>query len=269
MVLRILRYRLAAGDPVMSETEQFSEYPGGEAIPDAEGTPPAVVSMDGIGLEYAAGTAALEDVTLALAPGSFTFITGESGAGKTSLLRIIGLALEPSAGTLRLLGHHVARLNRAERAALRRQIGMVFQNFRLLNHLTVLENVMLPLQVAGTPAAERVLYAKELLDWVGLGDRLDWLPPTLSGGQQQRVAIARAVIARPQLLLADEPTGSVDGEIGRRLIGLIQALHREGTTVVIATHDQALVEETGYPVFRLAGGRLAPADGARPREEDV
>ena len=214
--------------------------------------------MDGISLHYAAGISALDEVTLALAPGSFTFITGDSGAGKTSLLSIIGLALEPSAGVLRVLGHDVAGLERADRAALRRQIGMVFQNFRLMNHLNVLENVMLPLQVAGVAPAERLSYAKELLDWVGLGDRLDWLPPTLSGGQQQRVAIARAVIGRPQLLLADEPTGSVDGEIGMRLIGLMQALHREGTTVVIATHDRALVQGLGYPEFRLGGGKLLP-----------
>lgn len=231
-----------------------------------EDVPAAVVTMDRISLQYSAA-AALLDVTLALAPGSFTFITGESGAGKTSLLSIIGLALQPSAGTLRLLGHEVTALQRNERAALRRQIGMVFQNFRLLGHLSVLENVMLPLQVAGTPPAERVSYAKELLDWVGLGDRLDSLPPTLSGGQQQRVALARAVIGRPQLLLADEPTGSVDEEIGMRLIGLIQALHREGTTVVIATHDRTLVQGLGYPEYRLAGGRLMLAAQAEAAAE--
>lgn len=237
---------------------------GGYGAPGAD-VPAAVVTMDQISLQYSAEAAALLDVTLALAPGSFTFITGESGAGKTSLLNIIGLALQPSGGTLRLLGHEVTALQRHERAALRRQIGMVFQNFRLLGHLSVLENVMLPLQVAGTPAAERVSYAKELLHWVGLGDRLDSLPPTLSGGQQQRVALARAVIGRPQLLLADEPTGSVDEEIGMRLIGLIQALHKEGTTVVIATHDRALVQGLGYPEYRLAGGRLMPA----PKTEAV
>ena len=229
---------------------------GTTATAAAQQPPAAVVSMDGIALRYAAGIAALDGVTLALAPGSFTFITGDSGAGKTSLLSIIGLAMEPTEGTLRVLGHDVAALDRPDRAALRRQIGMVFQNFRLLNHLSVLDNVILPLQVAGIAASDQLSYAKELLDWVGLGDRLDWLPPTLSGGQQQRVAIARAVIGRPQLLLADEPTGSVDGEIGMRLIGLIQALHREGTTVVIATHDRALVQGLGYPEFRLADGKL-------------
>ena len=234
----------------------------GSADETGQDVPAAVVTMDRISLQYSADAPALAEVTLALAPGSFTFITGESGAGKTSLLSIIGLALQPTAGTLRLLGRDVAALERPERAALRRRIGMVFQNFRLLGHLSVLENVMLPLQVAGTPAAERVSYAKELLDWVGLGDRLDSLPPTLSGGQQQRVALARAVIGRPQLLLADEPTGSVDDDIGMRLIGLIQALHREGTTVVIATHDRAMVQRLGYPEYRLAGGRLMPARGA-------
>ncbi len=227
--------------------------------------PTAVVSMDGVSLHYPGGIAALEGITFALPAGSFTFITGGSGAGKTSLLSIMGLALERTAGDLRLLGYDVAALDRPARAALRRQIGMVFQDFRLLDHLTVLENVMLPLQVAGTPMEDRLSFARELLDWVGLGERLDWLPPTLSGGQQQRVAIARAVIGRPRLLLADEPTGSVDGEIGLRLIGLIQALHREGTTVVIATHDQMLVRQLGYREIRLEGGRLVPV-GTVPTE---
>jgi cell division transport system ATP-binding protein len=225
---------------------------------DTDHAPPAVVAMDGIALHYPAGIAALDSITLALAPGSFTFITGDSGAGKTSLLSIIGLALQPTGGSLRVLGHDVSALERGERAALRRQIGMVFQNFRLLNHLTVLENVVLPLQVAGITAKERQSFAKELLDWVGLGDRIDSLPPTLSGGQQQRVAIARAVISRPKLLLADEPTGSVDDDIGLRLVGLVQALHREGTTVVLATHDRSLVKGLGYQEFSLSDGRLVP-----------
>lgn len=225
---------------------------------DTPPPPAAVVSLDGVSLQYPGGIAALDGITFALPPGSFTFITGGSGAGKTSLLNIMGLALERTAGDLRLLGHDVATLDRPARAALRRQIGMVFQDFRLLNYLTVLENVMLPLQVAGIPMEDRLSYAKELLDWVGLGERLDWFPQTLSGGQQQRVAIARAVIGRPRLLLADEPTGSVDGEIGLRLIGLIQALHREGTTVVIATHDQELVRQLGYREIRLEGGKLVP-----------
>jgi cell division transport system ATP-binding protein len=228
------------------------------ALDPATQPPPAVVSMDGISLHYPAGIVALEGINLALPPGSFTFITGDSGAGKTSLLGIIGMALQATSGTLRVLGHDVAGLDRNQRAAVRRQIGLVFQNFRLLNHLTALENVMLPLQVAGIPSSTREAYAKELLDWVDLGDRLDWLPPTLSGGQQQRVAIARAVISRPHLLLADEPTGSVDEEIGNRLIGLIQALHQEGTAVVIATHDRTLVQRHKYPEFRLSDGVLVP-----------
>ncbi len=226
--------------------------------------PPAVVTMDGVALDYGAGAPALREVTLALPPGSFTFITGESGAGKTSLLNIIGLALRPTAGTLRFLEHDVADLDRSELASLRRQIGMVFQNFRLLDHLTVLENVMLPLLVAGVPSAERKAYARELLAWVNLGDRLDWFPPALSGGQQQRVAIARAVISRPKLLLADEPTGSVDDEIGMRLIGLIQALHREGATVVFATHDRNLVDQLRYPEIRLSGGKMLRVPAAAP-----
>lgn len=218
--------------------------------------PAAVVALDNISVAYEGAAPALDGVTFALAPGSFTFVTGGSGAGKTTLLNVIGLALPASSGTVQILGQNPMALPRPERAALRRQIGMVFQDFRLLDHLSVLENVALPLRVEGISNSQRRAQASELLAWVGLGDRLNALPATLSGGQKQRVAIARAVINRPQLLLADEPTGSIDEDIGMRVIRLFQALHAEGTTVVIATHNTHLVQSVGYPTLHLADGRV-------------
>ena len=226
-----------------------------DTVPDPA-TPATVVALDRVSVAYQGGEAALDQVTFALSPGSFTFVTGGSGAGKTTLLNVIGLALPISSGQLRVLGHDPKSLPRAERAALRRQIGMVFQDFRLLDHLSVLENVALPLRMDGIGDGKRRAQASELLEWVGLGDRLNSLPPTLSGGQKQRVAIARAVIGRPQLLLADEPTGSIDDEIGMRVIRLFQALHHEGTTVVIATHNHHLVRSLQYPTLHLAHGHV-------------
>ena len=221
-------------------------------------TPVSIVTLDRICLRYSEASSALNNISFALQPGSFTFVTGESGAGKTSLLSMIGLALEPTEGTLHVLGHDTASLGRQERAALRRRFGMVFQNFRLLPHLTVFENVILPLQLAGADIREMRAEVEELIGWVGLETRMHDHPPSLSGGQQQQVAIARAVITKPQILLADEPTGSIDEEMGQRLFRLIEAMHRDGTTVVIATHDRMLVERSGYREIRLSGGQLVP-----------
>jgi cell division transport system ATP-binding protein len=228
-----------------------------DPIPDPA-TPATVVALDRVSVAYEGGDAVLDQVTFALSPGSFTFVTGGSGAGKTTLLNVMGLAMPPSSGQLRILGQDPNSLPRSERAALRRQIGMVFQDFRLLDHLSVLENVALPLRMNGVGDGKRRAQAGELLEWVGLGDRLNALPPTLSGGQKQRVAIARAVIGQPQLLLADEPTGSIDDDIGMRVIRLFQALHGEGTTVMIATHNQHLVHSLPYPTLHLESGRVRP-----------
>jgi len=236
------------------------------ASPTDPAGPAAIVAVDNIAVTYEGAAPALDGVTFALAPGSFTFVTGGSGAGKTTLLNVIGLALPAASGTVQILGRNPMALPRPERAALRRQIGMVFQDFRLLDHLSVLENVALPLRVEGVAESQRRAQAGELLAWVGLGDRLEALPPTLSGGQKQRVAIARAVINRPQLLLADEPTGSIDDEIGMRVIRLFQALHGEGTTVLIATHNTHLVQALDYPVLHLEGGRVQ-AFGRLPRRQ--
>ncbi len=219
-------------------------------------------------MHYGAGPVILRDVNLQLEPGSFHFVVGPSGAGKSSLLKLMYLAYHPSDGRVSLFGRDVVSLTRREEALLRRRIGVVFQDFRLLDHLTALENVALPLRVAGQPESKIINHVTELLSWVGLSDHLHALPPTLSGGQQQRVAIARAVIARPSLLIADEPTGNVDDRIAMRLMYLFEELNKLGTTVVIATHNENLVERLKHPILRLQDGTVvSSADQARSEVE--
>jgi len=219
-----------------------------------------VVRFDDVSFQYTSGHYVLRDLTFHLQPGSFHFVFGASGAGKTSLLQLMYLWHKPSAGRLSLFGKDVAQLSRRDKALMRRRIGVVFQDFRLLDHLTALENVELPLRVQGRGPAGISEHVAELLSWVGLGEHLDAYPPTLSGGQQQRVAIARAVIGRPSLLLADEPTGNVDDRLALRLLYLFEELNKMGTTVVIATHSEQLVQRFQHPVIRLAGGdSAAPA----------
>ncbi|MCZ8309708.1 MAG: cell division ATP-binding protein FtsE [Magnetospirillum sp.] len=209
-----------------------------------------------VGLRYGLGPEVLRDVTFALQPGSFHFLTGASGAGKSSLLSLLYLARLPSRGTVHMFGRDVARMARRDLPGLRRRIGTVFQDFRLLDHLSVIDNVALPLRVQGADEGQLREHAAELLVWVGLGDHLDALPPTLSGGQKQRVAIARAVIGRPKLLIADEPTGNVDDRIALRLMRLFEELNRLGTTIVVATHNMQLVRESRHPELRLEDGAL-------------
>ncbi len=216
-----------------------------------------MIRFEDIGLRYGSGPEVLSRVNFTLTPGSFHFLTGASGAGKSSLLRLMYLGLRPSSGTITLFGRDVATVKRTELPLLRRQIGVVFQDFRLLDHLSALDNVALPLRMAGVAEAEIREHVVELLDWVGLGDHLDSKPPTLSGGQQQRVAIARSVINRPRLLLADEPTGNVDDSIGMRLLYLFEELHKLGTTVMIATHNEALIGRFRHPRLYLDNGTLA------------
>jgi cell division transport system ATP-binding protein len=215
-----------------------------------------MVRFENVGMRYSAGPEVLRDVTFVLEAGSFNFLTGLSGAGKTTLLKLIYVAEPPSRGLITLFGQDMATTNRSEFPAIRRRIGVVFQDFRLLDHLSAFDNVALPLRLAGRREADYAHDVQELLAWVGLGDRMQARPPTLSGGEQQRVAIARAVVARPDLLIADEPTGNVDPEMGARLIRLFSELNRLGTTVLIATHDRALVESTRAREMRLVDGRL-------------
>lgn len=230
-----------------------------------------VVRFENVGLRYGLGPEVLQDVGFEMAPGAFQFLVGESGAGKSSLLRLIYLALKPSRGLITLFGRDIATTSRLELPTLRRKIGVVFQEFRLLDHLSTFDNVALPLRVAGVRESDVERHVIELLTWVGLKDHLNARPPTLSGGQQQRVSIARAVIARPKLLLADEPTGNVDDRMALRLLHLFEELNRLGTTVIVATHNMALVERLGHPVMRLDRGRLTNEGPRRPtpRRESV
>jgi cell division transport system ATP-binding protein len=222
-----------------------------------------MVRFENVGMRYGIGREVLRDVNFTLEPGSFTFLTGPSGAGKTTLLKLVLMAEQPSRGIISLFGSNLANLKRAELPPLRRRIGVVFQEFRLLDHLSAFDNVALPLRLAGRRVTDFRKDVEELLGWVGLGERLDDKPPTLSGGEQQRVAIARAVVAKPEILLADEPTGNVDPDIGERLIRLFVELNRFGTTVMIATHDRALIESTRARELRLVDGKVIEMRGLR------
>ena len=229
------------------------------ATPSAPATD--TVRLSGVGFGYAATHRALRDVNLTLPSGSFHFLTGPSGAGKSTLLKLLTLQERPDAGSLHLFGEDAGQAPRRDLPAFRRRIGVVFQDFRLLDHLSVFENVALPLRLAGGRADDYAADVGEMLDWVGLGDRMNDRPPSLSGGEQQRLAIARAVVAGPELILADEPTGSVDAKMGERLLKLFQSLNRLGATVLIASHDEALAKRSGATVLRLEGGRLSGEPG--------
>ncbi len=215
-----------------------------------------VIEFDAVGLRYGQGAEVLRDVSFALPAGSFHFLTGESGAGKTSLLSLLYLSQSPTRGHIRLFGKAVCDIPRDDLPDIRRKIGVVFQDFRLLDHLSAVDNVALPLRVAGYDENEIRKRVTELLMWVGLGAHLNAKPPTLSGGQKQSVAIARAVINRPLILLADEPTGNMDDRSAARLMRLFVELNRRGTTVVIATHNEGLIRTFPYPRMHLTNGRL-------------
>jgi cell division transport system ATP-binding protein len=215
-----------------------------------------VIRFENVGLRYGSGPEILRDVTFHVLPGSFHFLTGPSGAGKTTLLRLLFMSLRPTRGLIFVFGDNVTDLSAAGRSELRRRIGIVFQDFRLLDHLTTWENVALPLRVMGKKESDYREDVTDLLRWVGLGDRIDAYPEILSGGEKQRAAIARAVIGRPELLLADEPTGNVDPVIADRLLRLFVELNRLGTSVVIATHDFALMDQVDARRLVLAGGHL-------------
>ncbi|WP_236841967.1 cell division ATP-binding protein FtsE [Bosea sp. PAMC 26642] len=202
------------------------------------------------------GPEVLKDINFSIEPRSFQYLTGPSGAGKTTLIRLVLMALKPTRGLVNLFGQDVARLDADTLTAFRRRMGVVFQDFRLLDHLTLYENVALPLRVLGKEEASYRAEVVELLRWVGLGERMHAVPPVLSGGEKQRAAIARALIGRPELLLADEPTGNVDPGLGRRLLRLFMELQSLGTAVVIATHDLALMELYDAPRLVLVDGHL-------------
>ncbi len=223
----------------------------------------SIVQFENVGLRYGTGAETLSDISFTLGQGKFYFLTGPSGAGKTSLLRLLYLAQRPSRGLIRLFDEDVVTLPRSRMPGFRRRIGVVFQDFRLVPHLSAYDNVALPLRVAGVQERDLDAPVREMLAWVGLSDRASARPATLSGGEQQRVAIARAVIGRPEMLVADEPTGNVDPEMAARLLHLFDALNRLGTTIVVATHDIHLLSRIpGAEMMRLDRGRLSDPTGA-------
>ena len=228
-----------------------------------------MVKLENIGKRYGADAEILRDVSLTLDTGGFYFLTGVSGAGKTTLLKIIYLAEPPSRGAVSLFDTDAATADRTAHTALRRRIGIVFQDFRLVDHLTVRDNVALPLRIAGAPEREIRENVPELLGWMGLEGKLDVLPATLSGGEQQRVAIARAIVRRPDLLIADEPTGNVDDEIAMLLVRVFERINKLGTTVLIATHDVAFARQFAHRRYHIDRGVLSIANGSGGEEAAV
>lgn len=223
----------------------------------------AIVEFDRVGLRYGTGAEVLRDLDFRLGRGAFYFLTGPSGAGKTSLLKLLYLAQRATRGRISLFGEELSEAPRAALPSFRRRIGVVYQDFRLIRHLSAFDNVALPLRIAGAPEEEVEGSVREMLAWVGLADRASARPATLSGGEQQRVAIARAVIARPELLVADEPTGNVDAEMAARILHLLTALNRLGTTIIVATHDLSLIASTpGAQIMRIDQGSLVDPTGA-------
>jgi cell division transport system ATP-binding protein len=214
-----------------------------------------VLRFENVGLRYGMGEEVVSDLNFAIEPQSFQFLTGPSGAGKTTLLRLMLLSLKPTRGAIHIFGQDSSTLTKDELTGLRRRIGVVFQDFRLLDHLTTYENVALPLRALGRAESSYRAEVVELLRWVGLGQRMNAIPSVLSGGEKQRAAIARALIVRPELLLADEPTGNVDPGLARRLIRLFVELHRLGTAVVIATHDLQLMDQCAFARRLVVGDR--------------
>ena len=222
-----------------------------------------IVQFDNVGLRYGTDSEVLSNISFSLFSSRFYFLTGASGAGKTSLLKLLYLAQRPSRGAIRMFGRDVITLPRDKLPSFRRRMGVVFQDFRLVEHLSAFDNVALPLRVSGVREADLREPVADMLEWVGLAHRAQARPATLSGGEQQRVAIARAVIGRPEILIADEPTGNVDPEMAVKLLRLFEALNRLGTTVVVATHDLQLLRKVPDSlIMRLSKGMMSDPTGA-------
>lgn len=215
-----------------------------------------LVLFDSVTICYPGSKPLLKGVNFLLAPGSFYFLTGASGAGKSSLLKLIYMGLRPAAGSVTLFGRNTKSLNRDEAAEMRRKMGIVFQDFRLIDHLNLFDNVALPMRIAGAKETDVRRYVTELLRWVGLAEVMEAFPSQLSGGEQQRAAIARAVIGKPNILLADEPTGNIDSQMGTKLMYLFEELNRMGTTVIIATHNDSWLQKLPHHQLRIEAGKV-------------
>ncbi|MDG1127063.1 MAG: cell division ATP-binding protein FtsE [Hellea sp.] len=215
-----------------------------------------VVRFERLGMRYGRGPEILSDVDMCLQNGSFTFLTGPSGAGKSTLLKLCYLELKQSRGLISLFGTDISKMSRKAKHSTRKKIGVILQDFRLIDHLTIFENVALPLRVSGEKKSNYTKDVSELLQWVGLGARMDALPKTLSGGEKQRAAIARAVISKPDLIIADEPTGNVDEVMSKRLLSLFTEMNRSGTTVLIATHNKKLIKGVKANILHIENGIL-------------
>ncbi len=215
-----------------------------------------LVRFENVGLRYGLGAEILRDLTFDIKPKSFQFLSGPSGSGKTTLLRMMLATLKPTRGLVHLFGRDVGQMGKDEQTQVRRKVGVVLQDFRLLDHLTTYENVALPLRVQGRDESGYRAEVIDLLRWVGLGEQMNVPPAILSGGEKQRAAIARALIVRPELLLADEPTGNVDPVLAKRLVRLFIELNKIGTAIVMATHDWALMDQIPERRLILSEGRL-------------
>jgi len=241
---------------IESKPAAAAKEPSGVAKEPSSVAKEQIVRLENASMGYFSGQEVLKDISLSIDRGGFYFLSGVSGAGKSSLLSLIALSTRPTRGIVRLFGTDTTQLARHELPALRRRVGMVFQDYRLLDHLTVEENVGLPLKMAGEEKKKIAAKVAELLEWVGLGAYHKARPEVLSGGQKQRVAIARAVVTRPDMLLADEPSGNLDASLRIRFMHLFETLHKDGMTVVFATHDETLISMFKYPVLKLKDGRL-------------
>lgn len=215
-----------------------------------------MISFKQVNLEYQPGRFALRDITFSLASGSFTFLTGHSGAGKSSLLRLIARLERPTSGEIGIGNIAYSELKPRQEPALRQQMGIVFQDNQLLHDRSVFDNVALPLIIGGYKYADINTRVSAALNKVGLSDKAVDPPESLSGGEQQRVGIARAIVARPKLLLADEPTGNLDADISAEIMQLLMQFNASGVTVLIATHDQGLLNTFNYPRLKLSQGQL-------------
>lgn len=215
-----------------------------------------IINLRNVGMRYGNNPEILSDIELSIDKGDFYFLKGPSGSGKTSLLKLLYLDHKAVRGEVKILGHNVDTLSRNSLANIRKRVGVVFQDYMLLNHLTVFDNVALPLRILGKSESYIQKHVTEMLNWIDMGQHMQTTPNALSGGQQQRVAIARAVIHNPDILIADEPTGSVDDAIALKLLYLFIELNKRGTTVILSTHNKQLIEKFGYPVIELKNGGL-------------